>query len=76
MKRRNTLLALVGVLLCAGAPTASAGPSESFWISPGGDFEDPANWNGPVPDDTVTAVFEIEAPGPFVFFNDCFDLGM
>jgi T5SS/PEP-CTERM-associated repeat protein len=43
---------------------------ESFWISDGGDFHNPINWNGPVPDQTVTAVFDLDLElGPFVSFG-------
>ena len=65
---------LVGVF--AGLPIALgpsplvAGPIESFWIGPaGGVFHDPANWDGPVPDETVTAIFDLDAD-PFVNFED------
>ncbi len=50
-----------------------AGVVESFWTNDvGGDFEDPANWSGPVPDDTLMAVFAIDngtGAGPSVLFN-------
>ena len=61
-------IAMLGAVLVAVA-AAHAGPIESFWLQRGSDFEDPANWSGPVPDETVTAIFDLEPPGPFVFFN-------
>jgi T5SS/PEP-CTERM-associated repeat protein len=36
--------------------------TESFWNSPaGGDFHEPGNWLGPVPDEAVTAIFDLGA---------------
>ncbi len=65
---------LVGVF--AGLPIALgpdplvAGPIESFWNDPvGGAFLDPANWDGPVPDETVTAIFDLDAD-PLVLFEE------
>ena len=61
-------IAILGAVLVAVTAT-HAGPIESFWLPLGGDFEDPASWSGPVPDETVTAIFDLEPPGPFVFFT-------
>ncbi len=65
MKRHIAIL--VAVLVAVSA--AHADPIESFWLPLGGDFEDPASWSGPVPDETVTAIFDLAPPGPFVSFN-------
>ena len=63
--------ALAGVVTLTAAPRmANAGETESFWIPLGGDFEDPASWSGPVPDETVTAIFDVDEDlGPFIEFN-------
>ena len=45
-----------GLAVLVGAAATHADIIESFWIPSGGDFEEPANWNGPVPDETVTAI--------------------
>ena len=65
----------IGVIVLsplAWPQTAHASVVESYWIPLTGDYEDPANWSGPVPDETVTAVFDVSfdpQPGPFIFFN-------
>lgn len=47
---------------------------ESFWINPvRGNFNDPKNWDGPVPDETVTAIFNLDA-SPFVRFEEASSL--
>jgi T5SS/PEP-CTERM-associated repeat protein len=52
--------ALVIALICSATP-AGGDPIDSFWIDPNvGSFFDPENWDGPVPDGSVTAVFDIE----------------
>ncbi len=61
---------VTAVLLNLGANPLQAGGIESFWISPfGGDFDDPKNWDGPVPDETITAIFQLDA-SPFVGFQE------
>ena len=61
---------VTAVLLSLGGNPIHAGDIESFWISPfGGDFDDPKNWDGPVPDETVTAIFQLDA-SPFVGFQE------
>lgn len=55
---RAHALQVLGLL--ALAPAAVAGVTESFWIVQGGNFNDPANWNGPVPDANVTAIFDLD----------------
>jgi len=59
----------IGILLLACAPAAVAGEIESFFL--GGYFNDPLSWNGPVPDETVTCIFDIDKKlGPFVQFDE------
>ncbi|MHC4081150.1 MAG: hypothetical protein ACYS15_02995 [Planctomycetota bacterium] len=79
MRSNRTSLLSHFVVLAFGLPVhgaaaaAHADEIESFWIPASGDFGDPANWNGPVPDETVTAIFEVDFDpdlGPFVEFND------
>ena len=54
------LTSTAGVIFCIAAIPVLAGGSESNWIAgAGGDFHNPANWDGPVPDSTVTAIFDI-----------------
>ena len=61
---------VTAVLLGLGVSPLRAGDIESFWISPfGGDFDDPKNWDGPVPDETITAIFQLDA-SPFVGFQE------
>jgi T5SS/PEP-CTERM-associated repeat protein len=63
----------LGLLLIGGAAAARADVTESYWIPQNGDFEDPASWDGPVPDETVTAIFDVDHGldlGPFVDFHD------
>ena len=55
-------------LLSLGANPLRAGDVESYWNNPvGGDFDDPANWDGPVPDETVTAIFQLDASAVVIF---------
>ncbi len=76
MRKHTTRISscLVGVF--AGLPIALgpsplvAGPIESFWNETGGGvFHDPANWDGPVPDETVTAIFDLDAD-PLILFEE------
>jgi T5SS/PEP-CTERM-associated repeat protein len=61
---------LVFPVLCATNRPAGAEVIESYWIPEGGDFDDPANWSGPVPDETVTAIFDLDLElGPFIWFR-------
>lgn len=61
---------LTVLVVLALSPAAAAGVTESFWLVQGGDFQDPANWDGPVPDGSVTAVFDLDLEvGPFVEFD-------
>ncbi len=61
---------LTVLMMLALSPAAAAGVIESFWVVQGGDFQDPANWDGPVPDGSVTAVFDLDLEvGPFVEFD-------
>jgi T5SS/PEP-CTERM-associated repeat protein len=67
MSRSKTLTTLL-TSTAAAMPFAATfsppavGSTESFWNSPaGGDFHEPANWLGPVPDETVTAIFDLDA---------------
>ncbi len=58
------------LLLLAFVPAAAAGGTESFWVVESGAFHDPASWNGPLPDETVTCIFDIEMKeGTFVLFD-------
>jgi T5SS/PEP-CTERM-associated repeat protein len=51
-------------------PRTAAGIIESFWNQPlGGLFEVADNWDGPVPDATVTAVFDLDAAYAVQFWN-------
>ncbi len=60
---------LIGLLLLACVPAATAGETESFWAGESGAFNDPASWIGPPPDETVTCIFDI--PGKlFVTFDE------
>jgi T5SS/PEP-CTERM-associated repeat protein len=60
----------VTLLVSSLAPPAGAGVVESYWLTEGGDFDDPINWSGPTPDETVTAIFDIDLElGPFVWFR-------
>lgn len=69
MTRARSSLAVASMLTLA--PAVAAGPTESSWVTVGGDFSDPANWDGPVPDDSVTAVFDLVLPaGPYVEFGN------
>lgn len=44
------------------AHTAMGGVIESFWVAPkGGTFHNTANWDGPVPNDEVIAVFNLDS---------------
>ncbi len=53
-------LLIVAVPLIGVARPACAGDDVSFWIAEtGGLFHDPGNWDGPVPDETVVAVFDL-----------------
>ena len=64
------LMFVTAVLLSLGANPIHAGDIESFWINPlVGNFDDPKNWDGPVPDETVTAIFQLDA-SPFVRFQE------
>ena len=62
---RNTfvnlkLAATVGSLLAIASSTATAGGTDRHWIaSAGGAFQNPENWDGPVPNATVTAIFDL-----------------
>jgi len=64
MNRRHTWGP--GVLLATAAAlgialSATAGVVERFWIDPaGGSFNDPDNWDGPVPDKGTTAIFALD----------------
>ncbi len=61
---------LTVLVVLALSPAAAAGDTESFWLVQAGDFQDPANWDGPVPDGSVTAVFDLDLEvGPFVEFD-------
>ncbi len=72
---RGTRLAMLAALAGACAISASqAGVTESHWISDNEDcdFLNPINWSGPVPDETVTAIFDLDPTleiGPFVCFD-------
>ncbi len=60
----TTLLASAAAAIPFAATSAqlAARSIESFWNDPtGGDFHEPANWLGPVPDETVTAIFDLDA---------------
>jgi hypothetical protein len=67
--------AVMAVLAGACAISAArAGVTESHWISDNEDcdFLNPINWSGPVPDETVSAIFDLETTiglGPFVCFD-------
>ena len=64
MNRRHTWGP--GVLVATAAAlgialSATAGVVERFWIDPaGGSFNDPDNWDGPVPDKGTTAIFALD----------------
>ena len=61
----------IGLLLLAFVQAAEVGGTESFWIGDSGMFNDPVNWTGPPPDETVTCIFDVELElGPFVSFDD------
>ena len=61
---------IVGSVLLACVSVAAAGETESFWIVGDGAFNDPLRWNGPVPDETVTCIFDVDDKiGPFIFFE-------
>jgi len=68
IRRISIILAVFGT-----AASAVAGEeTESFWNVFNGDFHDPKSWDGPVPDDTITAIFEFPDKsgfGPFVTFD-------
>ena len=75
MKHRSVPFVPCGAL-CAGmlvsflAPPVAADVIESYWLPESGEFDDPVNWSGPVPDETVTAIFDIDLElGPFIFFR-------
>lgn len=63
---RNTfvklkLAATVGSLLAIASSTATAGGTDRHWIaSAGGAFDNPDNWDGPVPNANITAIFDLE----------------
>ena len=50
------------ILVFVHVPLAAAGEIESYWIGNGTGFDDPASWNGPVPDETITCIFDFD-PG-------------
>ncbi len=53
-------LLIVAVPLIGVVRPACGGDNVSFWITEtGGLFHDPGNWDGPVPDETVVAVFDL-----------------
>ena len=61
----------IALLLFAFVPAAAAGETESFWVGQGGAFNDPVNWNGPLPDETVTCIFDVRFKiGPFIMFDE------
>jgi T5SS/PEP-CTERM-associated repeat protein len=61
---------LVGLCASAPAPPAAGEVIISYWLTESGDFDDPINWSGPVPDETVTAIFDLDLdPGPIVRFR-------
>ncbi len=61
--RAITLCNVTGLSVLALCAPAPAGGVESFWIPAHyGSFHDPANWNGPLPDETVTAIFDVMPP--------------
>ena len=61
----------VPILLLAVVPAAAAGETESFWIGESGEFNDPVNWTGPPPDETVTCIFDVDLEfGPYLFFDE------
>jgi T5SS/PEP-CTERM-associated repeat protein len=65
-----SLALFVGTLVSLLAPPVAADVIESYWLTEGGDFDDPINWSGPVPDETVTAVFDLPLElGPFIMFR-------
>ncbi len=72
---RMIRLVMLAALAGAWATSSSqAGVTESHWISDNEDcdFVNPINWSGPVPDETVTAIFDLEPTleiGPFVCFG-------
>lgn len=54
------LHAIAGVAFCIAANPTLAGGGESNWIAgSGGAFSNPSNWDGPVPDSTITAIFDL-----------------
>ncbi|MHC4093891.1 MAG: hypothetical protein ACYSVY_27075, partial [Planctomycetota bacterium] len=59
-----------GFLVVVGAAAARADITESYWLYEGSNFEDPANWNGPVPDETVIAIFDQDLVGFCTFDED------
>jgi len=60
----------VGLLVSPLAPPVAADVIESYWLPESGDFDDPINWSGPVPDETVTAIFDVDLElGPFIMFR-------
>lgn len=53
-------LLIVAVPLIGVARPVCGGDTVSFWIAEtGGLFHDPRNWDGPVPDETVVAIFDL-----------------
>ena len=70
LKRFSSCLVglFAGLPIALGPSPLVAGPIESFWIEPaGGVFHDPANWDGPVPDETVTAIFDLNSSYSVMF---------
>jgi len=68
-----TLLSALVTILTTTANPAFAGVIESNWIAgAGGDFNNPANWDGPVPDSTVTAIFDLSNTYTVTFGADAF----
>ena len=56
----NNAIALLIVAICS--VPAAAGVIESLWISQkGGAFHEPANWDGPVPNADVIAIFDLNS---------------
>ncbi len=58
----NYRTVMVALALASGTARSALGAVESFWNQPfGGFFESADNWDGPVPDVTVDAIFDLDA---------------
>ncbi len=68
-----TLTLAVGVMIASTASPANADGIESHWIAvAGGAFENPDNWDGPLPDATVTAIFDLANTYTVTFGENAF----